>query len=341
MIKHIIDIIYGMIIGIANIIPGVSGGTMALVMGFYERLISTVNNISGDTIKSFLKVVTFKKENIEALKQEIEKIDLMFLMKIIIGAVLSNFALAKLMPWLLQTHHDPTYGFFFGLVLLSIVAPFRLIKKKNIAAFLMIIIAASAVVVVNEGVSGDKLIERAKTKHELKLKKEAAEAKGEKYRETSKIDIAKLGWTALLGAISISAMILPGISGSFLLLLMGGYIYIILKSVSSFDLPVIGAFAVGCVIGLIFFSRFLNFLLKKWHDMTMAFLAGLVAGSLWAIWPFKTSTIVGDTTVYLTNTLPESLSGGAILTLITALTGAAIVGFMLYIETKSGKESAK
>lgn len=340
MIKTLIDLVNGMVIGIANIIPGVSGGTMALVMGFYERLIAAVNNISSNTVKAFFKALTFKKDKIDALKSELEKIDFPFLMKILIGALISNVALAKLMPWLLETHHDPTYGFFFGLVLLSIVAPYRLIKKKSISVFIMIIIAASSVVLINNAVTGDKKIEQAKTKYELNLKKEAAKAKGEKFKEAIDVDAAQLAFVALMGAVSISAMILPGISGAFLLLLMGGYIYI-LKAVTSINIPVLGAFALGCGIGVIFFSKFLNFLLKRWHDQTLGFLVGLVAGSLWGIWPFKTTAVVGDKTLYLSNTMPSTFSGIEALTLGTAIFGAVIVAFMLYIEKKKDKVSAE
>ena len=103
----------GAIIGVANIIPGVSGGTMALILGFYERLISAINSISLKTIIIFLKLFSFKKESIDEFKDEFKRIDANFLITIGAGAILTIIALAKLMPVLLSDYHDPTYGFFF------------------------------------------------------------------------------------------------------------------------------------------------------------------------------------------------------------------------------------
>jgi len=131
-VKHIVlNLVNGAIIGIANIIPGVSGGTMALILGFYERLIAAINNISFRTILIFLKSFSFKSKSLNDLKNEFKRIDGFFLLTIGVGALAAIFALAKLMPYLLQNYHDPTYGFFFGLILISTISPFRLIKKEN------------------------------------------------------------------------------------------------------------------------------------------------------------------------------------------------------------------
>jgi len=329
----------GAIIGIANIIPGVSGGTMALILGFYERLISAINSISIKTIIIFLKLFSFKKETVKEFNDEFKRIDAGFLITIAVGALLSIVALAKLMPVLLSDYHDPTYGFFFGLILVSAISPYKLIKKKNIAVFLIAAFAILLIVLVSNAASGDKMLKKEQTKIELKQKK----AVDKEINQSSEFDIKKLIFMFIIGAIAISAMILPGISGSFLLLLLGGYIEI-LKAVSEHNFPILISFGAGCIIGIALFSRLINYLLNKWHDLTMGFLVGLVAGSLWVIWPFKTMKIVGEGTVYakkvyLSNIIPASFGSNEIYTAIAIITGSILVSILLLIESKSAKNN--
>ncbi len=323
----------GAIIGVANIIPGVSGGTMALILGFYERLIAAINNISVKTIWIFLKSLSLKKERLEEFKAEWKRIDAFFLVLITVGALFSVVALAKLMPILLEDYHDPTYGFFFGLILVSALSPYRLIKKKNLSVFIIALIAIVLIVLIANAASGERLLEKEKAKLEMKQKKAAG---GEVSASASAFDIKLLLFMFILGAVAISAMILPGISGSFLLLLMGGYVDI-LNAVSSRNIPVLFVFAFGCLIGIALFSRLINFLLKRWHDLTMGFLVGLVVGSLWMIWPFKTSAVVGEKTVFLSNTIPSAFGGNEWLTIGLAVIGAAIVAVMLVVESRNQK----
>ena len=136
----------------------------------------------------------------------------------------------------------------------------------------------------------------------------------------------------LSGALAISAMILPGISGSFLLLLLGSY-FEILEAIATRDLLTIGVFALGCLAGVVMFSRLLNFLLERFHDTTMAFLAGLVAGSLWLVWPFKATFTVGSETVYLHNILPV-METATLLTFATMAAGAFLVAVMIRFERR-------
>lgn len=325
------DLFFGGIIGIANIIPGVSGGTMALVLGFYERLIDAIHNINSSTIKIFLKAVTFKKENLDNLKEEAKRIDLIFLINITVGALVAVWALAKVMAYLLDELHDPTYGFFFGLVLISAAAPYKLITKKTISCLLVCLIAIAGIVGVSTAVSPETLIEKA----ELKLQ---MESNPQQAQQDPGQDIGMLLHIFLMGAVAISAMILPGVSGSFLLLVMGGY-FTILEAINQKDVVLLGIFALGCLVGIVVFSRFLNFLLKKWHNETMAFLVGLVLGSLWMIWPFKTSQVVGNETIYLSNTLPTTFGSNEITTLLAFLIGAAMVWIMLMIEARNAKNT--
>ncbi len=327
----------GTVIGVANIIPGVSGGTMALVLGIYERLITAIHNISANTVKAVLFALSFKKERIEELKNELRKIDALFLVLIAIGAVGAIVALAKVMTFLLNEKHDQTYGFFFGLVLMSALAPFRLIKEKTISVFIIFLLAGASLVMLSNSMSGERLVEKAQVKYEMKIKKEQGIT--EETGPVSPARTASYIFFFIAGAIAISAMILPGVSGSFLLLLMGAY-FDILKAIATKDLAILSVFSLGCIAGLLLFTRLLNLLLEKWHDLTMGALLGLVMGSLWLIWPFKTSQQVGDTTVYLFNHLPESAGANELLTFLAFLAGSLIVTALFIIEKRMNPETA-
>ncbi|HON76905.1 MAG TPA: DUF368 domain-containing protein [Spirochaetota bacterium] len=329
------DLFKGAVIGIANIIPGVSGGTMALVLGIYERLIDAIHNISSETIVSTLRLFLFKKESFESFKTEMKRIDALFLLILGTGALSAIIALAKLMTYLLKHQHDPTYGFFFGLVLLSVIAPFQLIKKKTVPVFLAVIIAISSVFAISYAVSGDTMLHKAQKKHELTLKTSQSSI-AQPAVSNQRVKVLKYLYLFFLGAVSISAMILPGVSGSFLLLLLGGY-FEILEAITTRNIPVLGAFALGCIVGILLFTRLLDFLLKKWYDQTMGFLVGLVIGSLWMIWPFKTTALVGDETVYLSNMIPAQFSANEILTVAAFVAGSLIVAVMLIIEARREK----
>ncbi len=329
MRQHLLDILYGAIVGVANIIPGVSGGTMALVLGFYERLIGGINNISSATLIAFIKALSFRKENRELFSGEFERIEGPFLLKLLIGALTAIGLLAKLMSYLLEKQHDPTYGFFFGLVLVSALTPWMLIRKKTLPVFLAILIAAAGIVAVTESMSKEDMIRKAQARQEI------SQAAREGH-ETGKVSAGRYAFYFVAGAVSISAMILPGISGSFVLLLMGGY-FDILRAISVFNLPVLFIFAFGCLAGIISFTRLLNFLLRRFYDSTLGFLLGLVLGSLWVIWPFKHTVAVGSEVVYLSNRIPDSLGSGEIVTLAAFLAGSALVAVMIVIERRSGR----
>ncbi|MCP4755850.1 MAG: DUF368 domain-containing protein [Proteobacteria bacterium] len=333
------DLLHGAIIGVANIIPGVSGGTMALVLGFYERLISAIHHISPSTIKACVGILRFNSRSFEELQAELKKIDAFFLLKIAVGAMVAIVALANLMTYLLESWHDPTYGFFFGLVLISAAAPFKLIKRKSVSVLIAGLVALGVVVGVSNAVSGDALIEKAQVKYEMKASQESTStADTASQPKPRTLDAVRLLFLFLMGAVAISAMILPGVSGSFLLLLMGGY-FEILKAITDRDIPVLLVFGLGCLIGIVVFTRFLNFLLERWHDQTMGALLGLVIGSLWAIWPFKTSAVVGGETIYLSNRWPDLLGSMELYTLLAALIGMVIVSFLLWMEGRTQETS--
>lgn len=332
---NFINILRGMVIGVANIIPGVSGGTLALVLGIYERLIGAINNISFETVKAILGLLKFNKKSWKNFTDELQRIDAFFLATILIGALISIGALAKLMTYLLEHFHDPTYGFFFGLVIVSAWVPFKLIKKHSFFSILAIIIGTVGVIAFSSLSTDEQKIHRAQVKYEIEQQKapNAAPVEKEKFDHSP----GRLAFIVFAGVVAISAMILPGISGSFLLLLMGVY-FSILKAITQLDILTLGAFSIGCLFGILACTRLINFALKRWYDVTISFLLGLVLGSLAAIWPFKGTAQVGGEIIYLSNKMPSAFGSNEILTLFAAIAGGLIVLLFIYLENRNEKK---
>lgn len=330
MIKSIQNFIKGMIIGVANIIPGVSGGTLALILNIYEPLIEGIHNISWNTVKKFFKLFTFKKEAYREFGEEMKSIRVGLLVLVLAGAGLSILLFSSLMTFLIQNYQAPTFGFFFGLIIISIIIPLRMIKKINFRVVLALVIAIALII----GLSMLETDETKIEKEELKITMDEETNAVEGY-ENSVLDYAYL---VLCGGVAMSTMIIPGVSGSFILLLMGKY-FDVLEAVSALNFAVIGAFALGAILGLLLFSKFLNYLLKKHHDNTMGFLTGLVIGSLWAIWPFKElHTLSSGEVITLSNIIPKTFGNNEIITIGTIFAGIAVVILMMLIETRNKKK---
>lgn len=241
----------GIGMGAANVVPGVSGGTIAFLTGIYERLINS--------IKAF-DLTAFKLLFAGKFKAFWAKIDGTFLFALLIGIVISIFSLAKLMVYLLDKFPIPVWSFFFGLIVASIVFIFKDIKGLKWTDFIAMLfgIAFGAFICI-----------------------------------VSPTETTNALWFIFLcGAIAICTMILPGISGSFILLLLGKY-YFIMEAVHTFDIVTLVIFALGAVIGLIAFSHFLSWLLKKCYNGTLLFLAGLMIGSLLKVWPWQREALSG------------------------------------------------
>lgn len=340
----------GLAVGVANIIPGVSGGTMALILGIYERCLAAVSALRPVTVKKLCGIFSKKTERRAEAFEEIKRIDLLFLIILAVGAGVAIVALAKVMIILLNNFHDPTYGFFFGLVLASALVPWKMVKKTTVMVVLMALVGAGLGVGSDFLISPENKIANAEHKAAvtaLKIEKKACEKENdlaclkiveEKLAATggNQVSAAFYGKLVGAGALAISAMILPGISGSFLLLAMGLY-FDILAAISGFNIPVIFCFGLGCLLGLLAFSHFLNWLLKKAADPTMGFLTGLMVGSLWTIWPFRVSYTLNhgsSEVIYLANRWPDVFGLNEILTIVTVLAGVALVAAFIRYEKK-------
>lgn len=237
-------VLTGITMGSADVVPGVSGGTMAFIMGVYQELV--------EAIKSF-NVALLKKALRFDLKAVFDHIPWRFLACLLSGIFLAIAGLVHAISWCLEHQEAYLYSLFFGLVLASIAVISVQLKKNVSTVFALIAGAAFAWWIVG-------LVPQ-------------------------EMDHGLL--TVFLSAmVAITAMILPGISGSFILLILGQYAFII-ESIKEFNIPVLLVFALGCVLGLMGFSRALSWLLKHAYSITVAVLVGFMIGSLRKIWPFK------------------------------------------------------
>lgn len=243
--NYLLLILRGCAMGAADVVPGVSGGTIAFITGIYEELINSIKSIDLQALKLIfsLRLGDFWK-----------KINGNFLVSVVLGIAISIFSLAKLMTWLLEHHPIYIWSFFFGLIIASSVLVAKEIKQWNIFTIIALLAGAAAAYTITV---------------------------------MSPAETPNTWWFIILsGAIAICAMILPGISGAFILLLMGKYSYI-LGAVSSLNIGVLLLFVVGAIAGIISFSHLLSWLLKNYHTLTVSLLTGFMIGSLNKVWPWK------------------------------------------------------
>lgn len=336
----VVWLVKGLCIGVANIIPGVSGGTMALVLGLYERLITALHNMGPRTAIIALKALSFRRPALDAAWAEWKRIDAFFVGTLCAGAGIAIVLSAGVITYLLNTHHDPTYAFFCGLILMSIVTPWKMLRRFGPAQVASVVLAIVLTVLLTMQMASDAHIERERAEHQVKVElqtqREAALAAGQPMVLTN-ADHApgQLLFMFVCGALAISAMILPGISGSFLMLLLGAY-FPLLAAIKSRDFLVCGVFGVGMGLGILAFTRLLKWLFTNYHDTTVAFLVGLMLGSLYGLWPFRHFEMVGGERVDGRLILPR-LDGSLVLTVLAFLAGCAVIGVFLWLEQKLGK----
>ena len=305
----------GGLIGIANIIPGVSGGTMAMVLGIYERMIRSLNCIGIGTVK---KIMSFK---ITDIRRECQRIDIGFLFLIAVGAAIAIVTTAKLIVLLITEQHDPTYGFFCGLILLSILTPLKMMKQFHFYYLIPLLCATILTVGLTISMGGEKTLEKEKQKYKIEqLQKKLG---GQDTDRQVGRSVGRLVYLFIVGAIAISAMILPGISGSFVMLLFGVYFEILL-AINNRDLTLLITFAIGCGLGLLAFTRLLNFLLERYHDLTVSFLIGLMIGSLYGLWPFREFEVVSSQRIDFAHVLPR-INTNLVITFVAFLFGCVII----------------
>lgn len=235
--------------GAANVIPGVSGGTIALITGIYERLINAIKSIDLSAIKLFLN---------RQWREFWTVIDGSFLTALFFGIGVSIISLAKLLEHLLEKHETLTMAFFFGLILISVFLVARTVRSWGITSIVALAIGTAIAI-------GIALLAPA-------------------------TENSSFLYVFACGIVAMCSMILPGLSGSFVLIIMGNYA-LILGAIGSFDLSILIPLALGCGFGLIAFSHVLAWVFKNFHDQTIALMSGFILGSLAIIWPWKNTLL--------------------------------------------------
>lgn len=299
MKKRILLFLKGMAMGASDVVPGVSGGTIAFITGIYERLIHAIKSININNLKLFF---TGK------FKEFWKNIDGGFLLCVLAGIAVSFLSLAKLITYLIAEYPTFVWAFFFGLILASTIFVGRKVKWnwKSVLAFLIF----------------------ATVSFMITSPENAPLAQNDSY-----------WYIFVCGAIAICAMILPGISGSFILVLLGEYMFM-LESLTNLDIVVIMIFAAGAIIGILSFSHVLDWLFKHFEAMTLASLTGFMFGSLNKIWPWKETlkTFVnrkGETEPLVQkNILPNQFDSQLAYTILLIVLGLAIIFVIEYIAKK-------
>lgn len=291
--------------GIADLIPGVSGGTIAFITGIYEGLLDAVGSVNKESISAILKL-DFKKA--------LSIIHVRFLIPLVFGMLSAIFLLARLMHYLITSHPIPTWATFFGLIAASIIVIFRQLENpKEISNIISMVIGAIFAYIMVSLIP---------------------------------VDTPSEPWFIYLcGIIGISAMILPGLSGSFLLLILGKYEFITGAVKAPFvegNFAILLTFVAGSLTGVAGFSRVLNWFLKHYHSQTMAFLTGILIGSMKKVWPWKeileTKVIRGKTRVLRdANILPDSFDSQVLLAFALCIVGFVVV---LWMESRLQKKES-
>jgi len=277
----------GFCMGASDVVPGVSGGTMALILGIYEELIQSIKAFD----RALLRLVLQGR-----FRQALKAAPLAFIIPLGTGILTAIFTLAKGLSWLLENQPVAIWSFFFGLVMASAIMVGRRIDEWKLFTYFSLFISAAGAYVLVALVPVNT-------------------------PET-------LPFIFLCGSIAICAMILPGISGSFILVLLGKY-HFILDAVGRLDILVLSVFTAGTATGIMLFVRLLNWLLKRYYQVTMAALTGLMIGSLRKIWPWKSMTMMAldgaENSAIMVNILPQQLNIEVLIAIALALFGGIIV----------------
>lgn len=299
LLQYVFITLKGMAMGIAELVPGVSGGTIAFVAGIYEEFINSINNVNLSTFK------TLKKDGFKAFWKQLNGY---FLLALFGGMLISIVTFSSFLKWLLEFHPIAIWSFFFGLVVASVIFVGKEIKKWTALSIILLIVSAVIAYYITT------------------------------LPPSPNAD--SLPYLFMSGAIAICAMILPGISGSFILVLLGSYKTVI-DALDEKDFKVLITVALGCLFGLLSFARLLKWLFNNHKNITLAVLTGFIVGSLNKIWPWKKiieTRTIGKKIITIDESIsPFAFEGNPQLTYAII---AAIIGFSLIfiLERVSSKE---
>ncbi len=253
MKEYLVYILKGIAMGAANVIPGVSGGTMALITGIFERLINAIKSLNVKALGLLLK---------GRFKEFASYTDLLFLVSVFSGIAVAILSLARLFDYLFTNYPVYIWAFFFGLVMASVYFVGKTVGKWSISVIISFLAGTAAAIVIsilNPATENDSLV-----------------------------------YLIICGVVAICSMILPGLSGSFVLFIMGNYKLVMIDAVNELDLGVLIPVGIGAVGGLLAFSHLLSWVLKHYKDQTIALLTGFIMGSLGIIWPWQKAVYLLD-----------------------------------------------
>ncbi|MCP4043900.1 MAG: DUF368 domain-containing protein [Gammaproteobacteria bacterium] len=289
MKDRVLIVAKGFCMGAADVVPGVSGGTMAFILGIYQRLMEAIRAFDIQLLRLLWA---------GQVRSAIRHVDLGFLILLVTGifGALMFFTRVVPLPQLIHTHPELIYGLFFGLIIGSIIILLGEVKNLQAGDYSTVVLGALCGLVLANLVPMETPI---------------------------------AAWFIFFsGALAISAMILPGVSGSFILLILRKYAYIF-DAIGHFNLAVILPFALGAATGLMLFSRLLVWLMHHYHRQTMLFITGILFGSLWLIWPFQErvyETVRGkERLVSSFPTLPAELGGSVLASIALCILGLVLV----------------
>jgi len=246
MQHYFILFLKGMAMGIANVIPGVSGGTIALITEIYEKLINSLKSFDLKALKLLISL---------DIKRFIQHTNFYFLLAVLGGSVASVFSIANLFKFLFTNYPILIWAFFFGLILASVYYVGKRVKRWNLPNIIALTIGTAMAISLSF--------------------------------ITPATENSNLFFVFICGIIGISGMMLPGLSGSFILILLGNYELLMVTAVTELNYLLLTVFLVGSVVGLLSFSHALAWVLKHYKDATLALLTGFILGSLNIIWPWK------------------------------------------------------
>jgi putative membrane protein len=280
----------GFCMGAADVVPGVSGGTMAFILGIYEELIASIREVGQP---EFLRAaVRFR------IREVFEILNWKFLLAVLTGIVAAILTLARGLEWMLENRPTMVWSFFFGLVFASVLVVARRIERWRPALWVALMAGAVFAYLLVGLVP---------------------------------LQTPDAAWFLFLsGAIAICAMILPGISGAFILVLLGKYQYV-LSAVNQRDLLTIFWVGAGAAVGIVTFAQILGWLFRRYHDATVAVLTGLMMGSLRKVWPWKVDLewMIGRhgerIPTVQRNVLPDAFTSDVMTAIILGITGFALV----------------
>jgi len=270
---YITLVLKGLGIGTADVIPGISGGTIAFLLGIYEDLISSIKSFNFNFVRL---LCCFK------IREAFSSVAWQFLGALLVGIASAIIILSKVIGWLLSNQPVLIYSFFFGLILATVPIIAGIVKRWTFSRILAVILSACGTYI---------------------------------FVGLVPLVTPEAPWFLFLcGAIAISAMILPGISGAFILVLLGKYQFI-LEAVNNRDIINLGIFLLGVGVGIVSFVRVLSWLFNKYHDLTVTIITGIIVGSLRKIWPWKEITEAITTShgniipIAETNIFPSQFNG--------------------------------